>query len=84
MRRLALRACNKRWTVLWSVRSRLRAARRGLQWRSAGSGGAPAAVLAPAFDLQVDNPMHWPREAGGRVAALGPLDRLPEIGRAHV
>ena len=92
LRRLALRACNKRQTVLWSVRSRLRAARRGLRLRPApnpaGSGVARhrlrpgAAALAPAFDLRVDNPIHWPRDAAARVAALGPLDRLPAGVRA--
>ena len=37
---------------------------------------------APAFDLRADNPIHWPRDVGGRVAALGPLDRLPPGVRA--
>ena len=42
-----------------------------------GESGCP-----PAFDLRADNPIHWPREVGGRVAALGPLDRLPPGVRA--
>ncbi len=44
----------------------------------------PAEVLAPVFDLRDYNPMHWPRDAGGRVAALGPLYRLPPGVRADL
>ena len=94
VRRLALRACNKRWTLLSSLRARLRSALRGGRRRraqvpaAAASGAARrgprpgAAPRAPAFDLRVDNPIHWPRAAGARVAALGPLDRLPPGIRA--
>ncbi len=95
VRRLALRACNKRWTLLSSFRARLRSAllrggrRRRAQVPAAAARGAArrgprpgAAPRAPAFDLRVDNPIHWPRAAGARVAALGRLDRLPPGVRA--
>ena len=75
--RVALRAFNKRWTVWWFLRSRLRP-RNG-----AGRGRAPRpGESAPAFDLRACNPIHWPRAARARVAALGPLERLPPGVRA--
>ena len=67
LQRVALRAFNKRWTVWWFLRSRLR---------------PRPGESAPAFDLRAYNPIHWPRAARPRVAALGPLGRLPPGGRA--
>ena len=60
---------------------RLRLALRGRRRRPARSPTASRGA-APAFDLRVHNPMHWPRAAGARVAALGPLERLPAGVRA--
>ncbi len=90
LQRVALRAFNKRWTVRWSLRSRLRSALRGFGLRPApspaGSVAARQRAVAresvPAFDLRADNPVHWPRDVGARVAALGPLVRLPPGIRA--
>ena len=77
--RVALRAFNKRWTVWWFLRSRLRSALGGWGWREAAPRPGES---APAFDLRACNPIHWPRAARARVAALGPLERLPPGVRA--
>ena len=89
------RACNKRWTALWMLRSLSRSARAGckrrLAQRPGRSNGArfPNSQRSiseqppPAFDLRMHNPIHWPREVGDEVAALGPLDLLPPGAHAH-
>ena len=72
------RAVNKRRTVWWVLRSWRRAMPAGSMRRSGAASIDPLpGESAPAFDLRRYNPIHWPRHAGGRVAALGPLDRLP-------
>ena len=40
-------------------------------------------LAVPAFDSGVHNPIGWRRTVGHRVAALGPLDRLPSGVEAH-
>ena len=84
------RVFNKRWTALWMLRLCARSAlagwRRQPARRRSESGGArrrsTGEQSAPAFDLRIHNPIHWPRETGGEVAALGPLDLLPSGVRA--
>ncbi len=72
------RAFNKRRTVWWVLRAWRRAALAGWTRPRGAAGGRPLpGESARAFDLRVYNPIHWPRHAGGRVAALGPLERLP-------
>ena len=77
------RAFNKRRTVCWFLRAWGRAAlpgrrRRGAAGGRALPGGSPrTGESAPAFDLRVYNPIHWPRHDSALVAALGPLGRLP-------
>ena len=82
LRRLALRAANKRWTLLRCLRSRLHSVLRRGRRRPGPAPAAGAAPRAPAFDLLVDNPIHWPRDAAAGVAALGPPERLPPGVRA--
>ena len=76
------RAFNKRRTAWWFLRAWGRAAlpgrRRGAAGGRALPGGSPrTGESAPAFDLRVYNPIHWPRHDSALVAALGPLGRLP-------
>ena len=78
------RAFNKRRTVCWFLRAWGRAALPGRRRRRGAAGGRALAggpprpgESAPAFDLRVYNPIHWPRHDSALVAALGPLGRLP-------
>ncbi len=57
-----------------TARSRERP-RTGMDRRPAPPNAAPGAV--PPFDARVWNPVRWRRTVGGRVGALGPLQRLP-------
>ena len=85
LERLALLAANKRWTVRWLLRTQLarRHTQTPLDTGSAGSSGSRALESAPTFDLTVYNPIHWPRDAGAEVGALGPLHLLPGISAQH-
>ena len=78
------RAFNKRRTVRWRLQAWGRAVLPGRTSRSGAAGvyqlagGRPdPGESAPAFDLRVYNPIHWPRHDSALVAALGPLGRLP-------
>jgi len=85
LERLALLAANKRWTVRWLLRTQLarRHTQAPLDTRSVERGGAGALESAPAFDLTVYNPIHWPRDARAEVGALGPLHLMPGISAQH-
>lgn len=85
LERLALLAANKRWTVRWLLRIQLarRHAQTPLDTARAGRGSAEALAFTPAFDLTVYNPIHWPRDAGAEVGALGPLHLLPGTNAQH-
>ena len=88
--RLAWLAANRRRSLWWLLRGRCRTALAGWMQRPAvGRPGMDVAQVrsvphrkAPALDLRVHNPIHWPRAAGAEVAALGPLDLLPSGVRA--
>lgn len=89
-RRLWL-AVNKRHAIWWLLRSwRRLAPAAGRLLRPAASsavrGAAPNREIpgasAPAFDLRICNPIHWPRRAGAEAVALGPLAALPSGSRA--
>ena len=78
------RAFNKRRTAWWFLRAWGRAALPGGTRRRGAGRGRPlpgarpsAGESAPAFDLRVYNPIHWPRHDARLVAALGPRERLP-------
>ena len=85
LERLALLAANKRWTARWLVRTQLARLQTQTPFDTGGAGSGIAGALdsTPAFDLTVCNPIHWPRDAGAEVAALGPLHLLPGTNAQH-
>lgn len=86
-RRLWL-AFNKRHAIWWLLRS-WRPLALAAGWlpppavRPPAPSQAISSASAPAFDLKIHNPIHWPRAAGGEAAALGPLALLPSGIRAE-
>jgi len=80
----AWRVANRRRLLRWRFEHAISATSR----RGAGKGAEkarPPARFRPVqpFDPRLWNPIRWRRDAGNRIAALGPIEKLPSEVAAH-